>query len=99
MRSNIYIAVGLIMVAASSAQAQDVTWRAAKPAQDSTPLTLGSPVPLVQTSFVPITPASPPADADEPRVVRGQGSTPPPPPPFPGAESRRIRSHARRRPV
>jgi len=78
MRTNI-IAIGLLVAATALAyKRQDVIWRAARPVQDSSALTLGRPEPITQIGFVPIAPADP----EPPRVIRGQA--PPPPPPFPG---------------
>ena len=82
MRSNIILAIGLVVAgAASSVQAQDVIWRAAKPAQESATLSLGRPEPIAQVGFVPLASS---ADSDVPRVVRGQA--PPPPPDFPASQ-------------
>ncbi len=77
MRIQNTIAIGLVLVCATTGvQAQDVVWRAAKPASVNQPsITVGRPTRLEASEVSP----------SEPRVVRGQIGEPAiPPPPFPG---------------
>lgn len=76
MRTRITIGIGLLLVGAlANVHAQDVSWRAAKPAPTSATITLGQPTRLPEDD----------APAPTLRVVRGQiGEPPPAPPAFPG---------------
>lgn len=84
MRSRSLLAIGLILLgSAANLGAQEVTWRAARPAQNAAPVTLGKPLgtPVRDSAFRPVS-------LETPRVVRGQigDGSPPPPPTFPGSQ-------------
>jgi hypothetical protein len=76
MRTRIVMGMALLLLgSASGGYAQDVIWRAAKPASSNSVVSLGQPTPL-SAAGVP---------EALPRVVRGQIGDVPPPPAFPGA--------------
>ncbi|MSQ94556.1 MAG: hypothetical protein EXR98_08360 [Gemmataceae bacterium] len=82
MRSRTMFGVGVVLLAwVADLHAQDVTWRAAKSAQDATPVTLGRPVGAATTDGV-----FRPVSEETPRVVRGQAADVlPPQPMWPGS--------------
>ncbi len=82
MRTKILVGIGLVLLgSATPLFSQDVVWKASKPAESARipAVSLGMPSPLsTRAAAEPI-----PAEV-APRLVRGQGGSPPPPPKYPG---------------